>query len=82
MFVVFSIYFSEISFVPASRLSGHVEVDDVLGAIRPTTVLVSLMMANNETGVIQVFYFMFYNICKHIFTKQFMNDKNSGWLAH
>ncbi|XP_041377790.1 selenocysteine lyase-like isoform X2 [Gigantopelta aegis] len=44
---------AEVSFVPASKLSGHVEVEDVISAIRPTTVLVSLMTANNETGVIQ-----------------------------
>lgn len=37
-----------------SPQSGQAEADDVLAAIRPTTCLVSIMLANNETGVIMV----------------------------
>ncbi|KAM6305022.1 selenocysteine lyase [Aegotheles albertisi] len=43
---------AEVTFVPVSPRSGQAEVDDVLAAIRPTTCLVSIMLANNETGVI------------------------------
>lgn len=35
-------------------MTGQVEVDDTIAAIRPTTCLVSIMLANNETGVIMV----------------------------
>ncbi|XP_032810973.1 selenocysteine lyase isoform X2 [Petromyzon marinus] len=41
--------------VPASWVTGRVEVDQVLAAIRPTTCIVSIMLANNETGII-MFY--------------------------
>ena len=35
------------------RKSGRVNPDDVVAAITPTTCLVTVMFANNETGVIQ-----------------------------
>ncbi|XP_049744508.1 selenocysteine lyase [Elephas maximus indicus] len=41
-----------VTFVPVSKVSGQAEVDDVLAAVRPTTCLVTIMLANNETGVI------------------------------
>lgn len=47
-------WLAEAAFVPVSPRSGRAEVDDVLAAIRPTTCLVSIMLANNETGVIMV----------------------------
>ena len=34
--------------------TGRVSVDDVLGAVKENTALVTVMLANNETGVIQV----------------------------
>lgn len=37
-----------------SKVTGRVEVDDVVAAIHPTTCLVSVMLANNETGVVMV----------------------------
>ncbi|XP_059711155.1 selenocysteine lyase isoform X3 [Haemorhous mexicanus] len=43
---------AEATFVPVSPRSGQAEVDDVLAAIQPNTCLVSVMLANNETGVI------------------------------
>ncbi|NXS13810.1 SCLY lyase, partial [Neodrepanis coruscans] len=43
---------SETTFVAVSPQSGRAEVDDVLAAVRPNTCLVSLMLANNETGAI------------------------------
>ncbi|XP_072014124.1 selenocysteine lyase-like [Amphiura filiformis] len=43
----------DLTCVPVSKLTGHVEVDDILSAIRPTTCLVTIMHANNETGIIQ-----------------------------
>uniref|UniRef100_A0A674J3X6 Selenocysteine lyase n=1 Tax=Terrapene triunguis TaxID=2587831 RepID=A0A674J3X6_9SAUR len=47
-----SSYTAEATFVPVSKITGQVEVDDIIAAIRPTTCLVSIMLANNETGVI------------------------------
>ncbi|XP_006866882.1 PREDICTED: selenocysteine lyase [Chrysochloris asiatica] len=43
---------AEVTFVLVSKVSGQAEVDDVLAAVRPTTRLVTIMLANNETGVI------------------------------
>ncbi|XP_050821532.1 selenocysteine lyase isoform X1 [Gopherus flavomarginatus] len=45
-------HMAEATFVPVSKITGQVEVDDAIAAIRPTTCLVSIMLANNETGVI------------------------------
>lgn len=42
------------TFVPVSRLTGRVEVEEVVAAVRPNTCLISIMLANNETGVIMV----------------------------
>jgi len=42
----------EVTFLPVSRV-GRVDPDDVRRALRPNTALISVMMANNETGVIQ-----------------------------
>lgn len=42
----------EVSVVQADRL-GHVSLKDVLEAVRPDTLLVSVMHANNETGALQ-----------------------------
>ncbi len=41
------------SFVSVSKQSGCLNVDDIIAAIKPDTCLISVMMANNETGVIQ-----------------------------
>lgn len=43
---------AEITVIPVDR-DGLVDLDDVASAMRPTTVLLSIMHANNETGVIQ-----------------------------
>ncbi|XP_054427194.1 selenocysteine lyase [Pteronotus mesoamericanus] len=43
---------AEVTFVPVSPASGRVEADDVLAAVRPATCLVTIMLANNETGVV------------------------------
>ncbi|KAM3930005.1 selenocysteine lyase isoform 2-T2 [Leptodactylus fuscus] len=43
---------AEVTFVPVSTTTGRVEVDDIVAALRPNTCLVSIMLANNETGVI------------------------------
>ncbi|MBI5850781.1 MAG: IscS subfamily cysteine desulfurase [Planctomycetes bacterium] len=42
---------AEITFLPVDRL-GHVDLDALSAAIRPDTVLVSLMAANNEIGTL------------------------------
>ncbi|XP_061680982.1 selenocysteine lyase [Syngnathoides biaculeatus] len=43
---------ADFTFVAVSKVTGRVEADDVIAAVRPTTCLVSIMLANNETGVI------------------------------
>lgn len=43
---------AEVTFLPVSE-SGSVDPEDVRRALRPNTKLISVMMANNETGVIQ-----------------------------
>uniref|UniRef100_A0A8C6S014 Selenocysteine lyase n=1 Tax=Nannospalax galili TaxID=1026970 RepID=A0A8C6S014_NANGA len=43
---------AEVTFVPVSKVNGQVEVEDILAAVRPTTCLVTIMLANNETGVV------------------------------
>nr|XP_026251813.1 selenocysteine lyase isoform X1 [Urocitellus parryii] len=43
---------AEVTFVPVSQVNGQAEVDDILAAVRPTTCLVTIMLANNETGVV------------------------------
>jgi cysteine desulfurase len=42
----------EVSYVPVNA-SGQVDPEDVRRALRPKTKLISIMMANNETGVLQ-----------------------------
>ena len=39
--------------VPVSPSTGSVEASSVAAAIRPETCLVTVMLANNETGVVQ-----------------------------
>ncbi|XP_060690310.1 selenocysteine lyase isoform X1 [Hemiscyllium ocellatum] len=43
---------AEATFLSVSKVTGCVEVGDVIAAVRPTTCLVSLMLANNETGIL------------------------------
>uniref|UniRef100_A0A8D1EPC9 Selenocysteine lyase n=1 Tax=Sus scrofa TaxID=9823 RepID=A0A8D1EPC9_PIG len=43
---------AEVTFVPVSKVSGQVKAEDILAAVRPTTCLVTIMLANNETGVV------------------------------
>ncbi|CAH1776137.1 unnamed protein product [Owenia fusiformis] len=46
-------YEAEVTYVPVSHNTGAVEVQGVLDAIKSNTCLISIMLANNETGVIQ-----------------------------
>uniref|UniRef100_UPI0037E8865C selenocysteine lyase n=1 Tax=Semicossyphus pulcher TaxID=241346 RepID=UPI0037E8865C len=41
-----------VTFVPVSKVTARVEVEDIIAAVRPNTCLISAMLANNETGVI------------------------------
>ncbi|XP_004868458.1 selenocysteine lyase isoform X3 [Heterocephalus glaber] len=43
---------AEVTFVPVSKVSGQAEVEDIMAAVRPATCLVTVMLANNETGVV------------------------------
>eukprot|EP00088_Acartia_fossae_P016764 TRINITY_DN19439_c0_g1_i3.p1 TRINITY_DN19439_c0_g1~~TRINITY_DN19439_c0_g1_i3.p1 ORF type:complete len:420 (+),score=75.04 TRINITY_DN19439_c0_g1_i3:51-1310(+) len=42
-----------VTFVPVVKGTGRVNVVSVLDSIQPTTCLVTIMLANNETGIIQ-----------------------------
>ncbi|XP_067933817.1 selenocysteine lyase-like [Watersipora subatra] len=43
----------EVTFVDVDKTTHAIRVEDVLQAIQPQTTLISLMLANNETGVLQ-----------------------------
>nr|XP_020732121.1 selenocysteine lyase [Odocoileus virginianus texanus] len=45
---------AEVTFVHVSKVNGQVEAEDILAAVRPATCLVTIMLANNETGVVMV----------------------------
>lgn len=45
---------TDVTFVSVSHKSARVEVQDVMAAVRPNTCLVSVMLANNETGILMV----------------------------
>ena len=44
---------AEVTYVPVSHKSGMVEVEDVISALRPNTIMITIMLANNESGIIQ-----------------------------
>uniref|UniRef100_A0A8C5FN62 Selenocysteine lyase n=1 Tax=Gadus morhua TaxID=8049 RepID=A0A8C5FN62_GADMO len=43
---------AEVTCVAVSTVTGRVEAEDLLAVVRPNTCLVSVMLANNETGVV------------------------------
>ncbi|XP_038138324.1 selenocysteine lyase [Cyprinodon tularosa] len=43
---------ADVTCVPVSKVNARVDVEDIIAAVRPNTCLISVMMANNETGVI------------------------------
>lgn len=53
---------AEVSFVPASLKTGSIQVEDIIKNIRPNTVMVTIMAANNITGIIQPIT----KICKQV----------------
>lgn len=55
----------DVTFVSVSQETAHVEVQDVIAAVRPNTCLISIMLANNETGVIMVRVFMSQHMCSY-----------------
>lgn len=54
---------TELTILPVSKETGKVNVDDITSALKWNTVLVSVMLANNETGIVQVQRIL---ICLHI----------------
>ncbi len=48
------VFVTDVTFVPVSKVTARVEVEDIIAAVRPNTCLISVMLANNETGVIMV----------------------------
>ncbi|KAM8745378.1 selenocysteine lyase [Acanthopagrus latus] len=63
---------ADVTFVPVSKVTARVEVEDVIAAVRPNTCLISIMMANNETGVIMPIQ----EICQRVKTL----NKQREWL--
>ncbi|KAM6921378.1 selenocysteine lyase isoform 2-T2 [Xenentodon cancila] len=59
---------ADVTFVPVSTVTARVEVEDIIASVHPNTCLISVMLANNETGVIMPIQ----EICKRIksFNKQ------------
>jgi len=45
---------ADVTFIDAVSGKGCVQVSDVINAIKSTTCLVTVMLASNETGIIQV----------------------------
>lgn len=43
----------DLTIVPVSKVTGSVSAEEVVAAIRPETCFVTIMLANNETGIIQ-----------------------------
>lgn len=43
----------EVTFVEVSKETGFVSAEDIINSIRPNTVLITVMLANNETGIFQ-----------------------------
>ncbi|XP_033724839.1 selenocysteine lyase-like [Pecten maximus] len=56
---------ASVTFVPASQKTGCVMKEDVIAAVRPSTCMITIMLANNETGVIQPIKEIFESI-RHI----------------
>jgi len=54
LIVIVNIAVVDVTFIDAVSGKGRVQVGDIIDAIRPTTCLVTVMLANNETGIIQV----------------------------
>jgi len=78
----------EVTYLPVSR-DGLVKVEDIEKAIRPNTVLVSIMYANNEIGVVQPIAEIakiirnFRNSkIQEIITKQISNSNNQYPIFH
>ena len=46
--------FTDITYVPVCPRTGRVEAADIVSAIKANTVMVTVMLANNETGIVQV----------------------------
>ncbi|XP_075540293.1 selenocysteine lyase-like isoform X4 [Dermacentor variabilis] len=43
----------DLTIVPVSKATGSVSSEEIVSAIRPETCLITIMLANNETGIIQ-----------------------------
>lgn len=44
---------AKVTFVPVSKETGTVDINEIISNIRPNTRLITVMLANNETGMLQ-----------------------------
>lgn len=44
---------ASVTFIPVSKETGTVDINDIISNIRPNTRIITVMLANNETGMIQ-----------------------------
>lgn len=64
------VFVTDVTFVPVSKVTARVEVEDIIAMVRPNTCLISIMLANNETGVIMVRWDMGI-FCIHLWLDRF-----------
>lgn len=69
---------AEVTFVAASLKTGRVLVEDVIKNIRPNTVMITIMAANNVTGIIQPIT----KICKQVRSLKRKSGETKRILIH
>lgn len=45
---------SDLTIIPVSKKTGSVVAEDIISSIQPHTCFISVMLVNNETGILQV----------------------------
>jgi selenocysteine lyase len=63
--------FVDVTVIDAIKGDGCISPEDVIAAVKPTTCLITIMLANNETGIVQVIYLYchrlsFMDVCLYV----------------